>query len=78
MADANDGVENVFKWYSAANMEGGISVGGATFEMSREGAEFIEEGPKAQASWSLHGAPSTSPTLGWPTSDECSDGRGHP
>jgi hypothetical protein len=43
VADPNDGVDQVFKWYSAGGADAEVMVGDGTFEMSREGAEFIEE-----------------------------------
>jgi len=43
VADPDDGVEQVFKWYSAGGTHAEVTAGDATFEMSREGAEFIEE-----------------------------------
>jgi hypothetical protein len=43
VADPDDGVEQVFKWYSAGGTDAEVMVGDRTFEMSREGAEFIEE-----------------------------------
>jgi len=43
VADPDDGVEEVFKWYSAGGTDAEVMVGDGTFAMSREGAEFIEE-----------------------------------
>jgi dihydrofolate reductase len=43
VADPDDGVDQVFKWYSAGGTDAEVMAGGGTFEMSREGAEFIEE-----------------------------------
>jgi dihydrofolate reductase len=43
VADPDDGVEEVFKWYSAGGTHAEVMSGDGTFEMSREGAEFIEE-----------------------------------
>jgi dihydrofolate reductase len=43
VADPDDGVDQVFKWYSAGGTDAEVMAGSATFEMSREGAEFIEE-----------------------------------
>ena len=43
VADPDDGVDQVFKWYSAGGTDAEIMTGDSTFEMSREGAEFIEE-----------------------------------
>lgn len=47
VADPNDGVEAVFKWYSSGNTEREYAIGGATFRTSAEGAEYIEEAGKA-------------------------------
>lgn len=38
VADANDGVEDVFKWYSTGNTDAKYTIGDATFTMSAEGA----------------------------------------
>jgi dihydrofolate reductase len=46
VADPDDGVDRVFKWYSAGGTDAEVMAGGGTFEMSREGAEFIEEAGK--------------------------------
>jgi dihydrofolate reductase len=43
VADPDDGVGQVFKWYSAGGTDAEVTAGDATFEMSREGAEFIGE-----------------------------------
>ncbi len=43
VADSDDGVDQVFKWYSAGGTDAEVMVGDGAFEMSREGAEFIEE-----------------------------------
>lgn len=43
VADANDGVEDVFKWYSTGNTDAKYTIGDATFTMSAEGAEYIKE-----------------------------------
>jgi dihydrofolate reductase len=43
VADPDDGVDQVFKWYSADGTDAEVMTGDGTFEMSREGAEFIEE-----------------------------------
>lgn len=43
VADLNDGVEEVFKWYSTGTIDAEYAVGDATFEMSAEGAEYIKE-----------------------------------
>ena len=42
-ADADDGVEQVFKWYSAGGTDAGVMSGDNKFEMSPEGADTIEE-----------------------------------
>jgi hypothetical protein len=42
-ADPDDGGDQVFKWYSAGGTDAEVMIGDGTFEMSREGAEFIEE-----------------------------------
>lgn len=47
VADANDGVEEVFKWYSTGNSDAEYTVGDATFTMSAEGAEYIREAGQA-------------------------------
>jgi dihydrofolate reductase len=46
VADPDDGVDQVFKWYSAGGTDAAVTSGDGTFEMSREGAEYIEEGSK--------------------------------
>jgi dihydrofolate reductase len=46
VADRDDGVDQVFKWYSAGGTDAEVMAGDGTFEMSREGAEFIEEAGK--------------------------------
>jgi dihydrofolate reductase len=43
VADANDGVEDVFKWYSTGNADAEHTLGDATFTMSAEGAAYIKE-----------------------------------
>lgn len=43
VADANDGVEDVFKWYSTGKTDAEYTIGDATFTMSAEGAEYIKE-----------------------------------
>lgn len=43
VADPDDGVDLVFKWYSAGGTDVEVMTGDGTFEMSREGAGFIEE-----------------------------------
>jgi hypothetical protein len=42
VADLDDGVEEVVKWYSAGGTDAEVMSGDTKFEMSREGAEFIE------------------------------------
>jgi len=46
VADPDDGVAEVFKWYSAGGTDAEVMAGDGAFEMSREGAEFIEEAGK--------------------------------
>lgn len=46
VADPDDGVDQVFKWYSAGGTDAEVMTGDTTFEMSLEGAEFIEEAGK--------------------------------
>jgi dihydrofolate reductase len=43
VADPDDGVEEVFKWYSAGGTDAEVMAGGGTMRMSREGAESIKE-----------------------------------
>jgi dihydrofolate reductase len=43
VADPDDGVEEVFKWYSADGTDADVMAGGDAFGLSREGAEFIEQ-----------------------------------
>lgn len=43
VADPHDGVDLVFKWYSAGGTDAQVQTGDQTFKMSREGAESIEE-----------------------------------
>jgi dihydrofolate reductase len=47
VADLDDSVDHVFKWYSAGGTEAKVMAGDQTFEMSREGAESIEEAGRA-------------------------------
>jgi hypothetical protein len=42
VADANDGVEDVFRWYFAGPTEAEVRTGDTTFKMTSEGAEYIE------------------------------------
>jgi dihydrofolate reductase len=44
VADRDDGVEEVFKWYSAGGTDANVMIGDQAVAMSREGAELIEEG----------------------------------
>jgi dihydrofolate reductase len=44
VADSDDGVDQVFGWYQAGGTDAEVMSGDTTFEMSREGAEFIQEG----------------------------------
>jgi dihydrofolate reductase len=46
VSDPDDGVDQVFKWYSAGGTDAEVKTGDGTFEMSREGAGFIEEAGK--------------------------------
>lgn len=43
VADADDGVEDVFKWYSTGNTDADYTVGNTTFQMSAQGAEYIKK-----------------------------------
>ena len=43
VADPDDGIDQVFKWYSTGGTDAEVMAGDGTFEMSREDAEFIEE-----------------------------------
>jgi dihydrofolate reductase len=43
VADPDDGVEQVFKWYSAGGTDAAVMSGDQAFGMTREGAEIIEE-----------------------------------
>lgn len=43
VADPDDGVGQVFKWYSAGGTDAEVMAGDGTFEMSREGAGLIGE-----------------------------------
>lgn len=42
VATPDDGVEEVFKWYSAGGADAEVMIGDRAVEMSAEGAEFIE------------------------------------
>ena len=44
VADPDDSVDTVFKWYSAVGPVAEVIVGGKAVNLSREGAEYIEEG----------------------------------
>ena len=43
VADPEDGTDQVFRWYSAGGTDAEVMAGDQAFEMSREGAELIEE-----------------------------------
>jgi dihydrofolate reductase len=43
VADPDDGVDHVFKWYSAGGTDAAVMVGGEAVHMSHEAAEGIEE-----------------------------------
>ena len=43
VADPDDGVDEVFKWYSAGGADAEVMAGDQAIAMSREGAELIEE-----------------------------------
>jgi dihydrofolate reductase len=43
VADSDDGVDEVFKWYSAGGTDAVVMIGDEATQMSQEGAEFIEE-----------------------------------
>ena len=47
VADPDDGVEHVFKWYSAGGTDTEIMTGGRAAGMTREAAELIEEASRA-------------------------------
>jgi dihydrofolate reductase len=47
VADEDDGVDRVFKWYSVGDTTADIETGDGTFTMSEEGAESIREGGRA-------------------------------
>ena len=51
VSDPDDGVDQVFRWYSAGGTDAEVMVGDGTFEMSREGPEFIEEAGRGPACW---------------------------
>lgn len=43
VADPDDGVEHVFKWYSAGGTDAEVMIGDQAIAMTGEAAEFIEE-----------------------------------
>ena len=43
VADPDDSVEHIFKWYSAGGTDTEVMVGNQAVNMSHEGAEYIEE-----------------------------------
>jgi dihydrofolate reductase len=43
VADPDGGVDQVFRWYSAGGTDAEVMSGDTKLEMSREGAEFIQE-----------------------------------
>jgi dihydrofolate reductase len=43
VADSDDGVDEVFKWYSAGGTDALVMIGAEATQMSQDGAEFIEE-----------------------------------
>jgi dihydrofolate reductase len=47
VADPDDGVGQVFKWYSAGGTDAEVMSGDTKFEMSSEGAGFIQEAGQA-------------------------------
>jgi dihydrofolate reductase len=47
VADQDDGVEHVFKWYSAGGTDAAVMTGDQAFEMTREAAESIEDAGRA-------------------------------
>ena len=51
VADPDDGVEHVFKWYSAGGTDTEVMVGDHATGMTREAAELIEEAGRAPACW---------------------------
>jgi hypothetical protein len=42
--DRDDGVAEVFKWYSAGAIDAEVTTGNATFRMTAEGADYIRGG----------------------------------
>ena len=51
VADPDDGVENVFKWYSAGGTDAEVMTGDHASQMTREAAEFIEEAGRVPGYW---------------------------
>ena len=47
VADVDDGVDQVFKWYSIGDTTAEVQAGDATFRLSTEGAEYIQEAGQA-------------------------------
>ncbi len=47
VADADDGVDDVFKWYSAGGTDSEVMAGDEAIGMTREAAESIEEAGRA-------------------------------
>lgn len=43
VADPDDGVDLVFRWYSAGGTDAAVMIGDEASYMSQEGTEFIEE-----------------------------------
>ena len=51
VADTDDGVDQVFKWYSAGGTDAAVMIGGEAIQMSQEGAEFIEDASRGAGVW---------------------------
>jgi hypothetical protein len=51
VADADDGVEQVFKWYSVGGTDAEVMAGDQAFGMTHEAAEFIEEAGQVPGCW---------------------------
>lgn len=47
VADAEDGVDEVFSWYFAGTADREVNTGDTTFTMNAEGADLIESGGRA-------------------------------
>ena len=47
VADLNDSVDEVFKWFFSGNKDGEVTIGKEPLKVSSEGAEFIKEAGKA-------------------------------